>query len=269
MASRVNWSWPTVTARTRKTLGAPETYTWASWSPDGRQIACLSIKGVSFIDLATRKEIRRLPRKGFFQQMTWSPDGKWLVGVANSFGVSWSIGRMNVETGETSAIHRVNCCTPDWFPDSHHVIFSWRPPDQKSNPGYGWTQLWRTDAEGKSPQLVYGEDGRHVYGGCVSPDGKYVLFTGNMQEDGDPGNAGAPMGLMRLSDAPIIGGDSKELRAVHPQTNNGPVLTLPAGWEPCWTSSELVSAPRRRCTGAECGDSPGWRRCGSARAGTP
>jgi len=28
--------------------------------------------------------------------------------------------------------------------------------------------------------LVYGEDGRHVYGGCISPDGKFVLFTGNL-----------------------------------------------------------------------------------------
>ena len=73
----------------------------------------------------------------------------------------------------------------------------------------------------------------------MSPDGKYVLFTGNMQENGDPGNAGAPMALMRLSDAPIIGGESKELRAKHPRTKDGPVLTLPAGWEPCWTSSEL------------------------------
>ncbi len=48
----------------------------------------------------------------------------------------------------------------------------------------------------------------------ISPDGRYVLFTGNMQEDGDPGNAGAPMGLMRLSDAPIIGGESRELRRI-------------------------------------------------------
>jgi Tol biopolymer transport system component len=226
-----------------RVLGAPETLTWASWSPDGQQIACLSIKGVSFIDLATLKEVRRLPRKGFFQQMTWSPDGKWLIGVANSYGVSWSIGRMNVETGEASVVHRIDCCTPDWFPDSRQVIFSWRPPGQKSNPGYGWTQLWRTDLDGKSPQLVYGEDGRHVYGGHVSPDGKYVLLTGNMQEDGDPGNAGAPMGLLRLSDAPIIGGESTELRAVHPRTNSGPVLTLPAGWEPCWTSRDIL--PRK------------------------
>ncbi|MCX7043952.1 MAG: hypothetical protein NTX50_00505 [Candidatus Sumerlaeota bacterium] len=220
-------------------LGKAGEYTWASWSPDGRQIASLSIKGIAFFDLASRKIVRALPRRGFFQQMTWSPDGQWLSGVANSFGVSWSIARMSVSTGEAFAVNRVDCCTPDWFPDSQNVIFSWRPPGQKINNGYGWTQLWRADAQGKTRQLVYGEDGRHIYGGHVSPDGKYVLFTGNMQENGDPGNAGAPMALMRLSDAPIIGGASKELRAKHPKAKDGPVLTLPAGWEPCWTASEL------------------------------
>jgi hypothetical protein len=138
-------------------------------------------------------------------------------------------------TGMAEAVNRVDCCTPDWFPDSQNVIFSWRPPGQTVNKGYGWTQLWRADAEGKTRQLVYGEDGRHVYGGCVSPDSNYVIFTGNMQEDGDPGNAGAPMGLMRLSDAPIIGGKAKSFAHSTRALNNGPVLELPAGWEPCWT----------------------------------
>lgn len=222
-----------------KTLGKSGEWSWASWSPDGRQIASLSIKGVAFVDLATMSIVRSFPRKGFFQQMTWSPDGRWLSGVANSFGASWSVARMDATTGEATAINRVDCCTPDWFPDSQNVIFSWRPPGQKANKGYGWTQLWRADAEGKTRQLVYGEDGRHVYGGNVSPDGKYVLFTGNMQEDGDPGNAGAPMALMRLSDGPIICGESKELRSLHPNTKDGPVLALPNGWEPCWTAAIL------------------------------
>jgi len=224
-------------------LGAEGESPWASWSPDGQQIASLSIKGIAFIDVATRQPVRKLERKGFFQQVTWSRDGQWLIGVANAYGTGWSIARMNVATGASDAVNRVDCCTPDWFPDSRSVIFSWRPPGQKANKGYGWTQLWMADAEGESRRLVYGEDGRHVYGGHVSPDGKYVLFTGNLQEDGDPGNAGAPMALMRLSDAPLIGGESIELRALHPNTKDGPVLTLPAGWEPCWTSSEDPAGP--------------------------
>ncbi len=226
-------------------LGKPGEWPWASFSPDGSQIASLSLKGISLVGLDRREVLRTMPRKGFFQQVTWSPDGGWLVGVANSFGTGWSVARMKIATGEVEPVNRVDCCTPDWFPDSRNVIFSWRPPGQKANKGYGWTQLWRAEADGKSRQLVYGEDGRHVYGGCVSPDGKFVLFTGNLEEDGDPGRAGAPMALMRLNDAPIIGGASPELRALHPDARSGPVLTLPAGWEPCWTSSEILGASAR------------------------
>ncbi|MFO1497748.1 MAG: hypothetical protein U1G07_05030 [Verrucomicrobiota bacterium] len=211
---------------------------WASWSPDGRELAILELKGISFIDAETGQVRRSLPRRGFFQQLTWSPDGKWLVGVANSFGTGWSVARMLVQSGEASAVNTVDCCTPDWFPDTGAVIFSWRPPGQRANRGNGWTQLWRADAEGKSRQLVYGEDGRHIYGGHVSPDGHYAIFSGNPQEDGDPQHAGAPMGLVRLRDAPIITGASAELRAVHPDARSGPVLILPTGWEPCWTLSE-------------------------------
>jgi len=221
-----------------RVLGSEGELPWASWSPNGREFATLSLKGVSFVDAETGKVLRTLPRQGFFQQLTWSPDGQWLIGVANAFGTGWSIARMDAAKGEVSAVNTVDCCTPDWFPDSRQVIFSWRPPGQKTNRGSGWTQLWRADAAGKSRSLVYGEDGRHVYGGHVSPDGQYVLFTGNVEEDGDPRHAGAPMGLMRLIDGPIIGGESTEMRALHPGAKSGPVLALPAGWEPCWTFSE-------------------------------
>jgi hypothetical protein len=221
-----------------RVLGEEGSLPWASWSPDGRQLLCLSPKGFSVVDVESLKVIRTFPRKGFFQQPTWSPDGQWLVGVANSFGESWSIARMNIASGEALLVNKLDCCTPDWFPDSQSVIFSWRPPGQGVNKGCGWTQLWRNSVDGKAPQLVYAEDGRHVYGGHVSPDGKYVLFTGNIQEDGDPGSGGAPMGLMRLADAPIIGGASPALRAKYPAAKAGPVLTLPSGWEPCWTFSE-------------------------------
>jgi Tol biopolymer transport system component len=221
-----------------RALAADGDLPWATWSPDGKELATLSRKGVSFVDAETGKVRRTFPRQGFFQQLTWSPDGKWLVGVANNFATGWSIARMNAATGEVNAVNTVDCCTPDWFPDSHGVIFSWRPPGQKTNRGQGWTQLWRADAEGKEPRLVYAKDDRHAYGSFISPDGKYVIFTGNVQEDGDPEHGGGPMSLLRLSDAPIIEGASPGVRALHPEAKNGPVLPLPTGWEPCWTFSE-------------------------------
>ena len=225
-----------------RVLAAEGKWPWASWGPDGREIATLSIKGISFIDVAGGEVLRTLPRQGFFQQLTWSPDGRWLCGVANSFGTGWSVARMNAATGEVNPVSKVDCCTPDWFPDGGKVIFSNRPPGQHGNDGQGWTQLWMADADGRNRRLIYGEDGRHIYGGHVSPDGCHVLFTGNPQEDGDPQHGGAPMGLVRLSDAPIIGGDSPELRALHPGAKSGPVLVLPTGWEPCWTLSESPSS---------------------------
>lgn len=223
-------------------VGKEGEYPWASWSPDGKQIACLSPKGVFFFDLQTQAIQRKLERKGFYQQFIWSPDGKWFCGVANNFGTSWSVARMDATTGAMNPVSQVDCCTPDWFPDSANLIFSNRPAGQKGNKGYGWTQLWRADAEGKARRLVYGEEGRHVYGGQVSPDGQYVLFTGNMKEDGDSENQGAEMGLMRLSDAPIVGGQSEELRSLYPNAKNGPVLVLPNGWEPSWTYAEIIAS---------------------------
>jgi Tol biopolymer transport system component len=201
----------------------------------------MSAKGIYFVELATKEVVGRLNRRGFFQQLTWSPDGNWLCGVANSFGTAWTVARMEIATGAANAVSSMNNCTPDWFDDSQHLIFSYRPANQENN-DYGWTQLWMADAEGKQRSLVYGEDGRHVYGGDVSPDGLYVLFTGNMKEDGDASGSGAPMGLMRLSDAPTIGGKSKALRKLHGATRDGPVLVLPDGWEPHWTYSDLGTA---------------------------
>jgi Tol biopolymer transport system component len=239
-------------------LGGEGDLPWATWSPDGTELATLSLKGVVIVDARTGAVRRTLPRKGMYQQLTWSPDGKWLVGVSNNFATSWSIARMEAATGQVNAVNTIDCCTPNWFPDSRDVIFSWRPPGQKENRGLGWTQLWRAEAEGKNPQLVYGEDGRHIYGGHVSPDGKYVLFTGNVEEDGDPGHGGAPMGLMRLADAPIIGGASPALRALHPEARSGPVLALPAGWAPCWRFSEKPAGATRPSSLAEEVHGLGW-----------
>jgi Tol biopolymer transport system component len=222
-----------------RALGAEGELPWATWSSEGKELATLSRKGIQIVRIETGQVVRTLKRQGFFQQVTWSPDGKWLIGVANNFATGWSIARMELATGAVSAVNTVDCCTPDWFPDTRSVIFSWRPPGQRTNRGQGWTQLWRADAEGKNLRLVYAKDERHAYGSFVSPDAKYIIFTGNVEEDGDPEHEGGPMSLMRLSDAPIIDGPSPGVRALHPEAKDGPILNLPSGWEPCWTYHKI------------------------------
>lgn len=211
-------------------------FPWASWSPDGRQISCLTQQGILIVDLATKKIVRTIPRQGTYQQLFWSPDGKWLCGVTNHLGESWTVARIDVATGAINAVNTFRNCTPDWFPDSKRLIFSHRPGNQA---GYGYTQLWMADGDGKNRSLVYGQDGRHIYGGLVSPDGKYVLFTSGPKDGSGAEKAGAPIGIMRLADAPTIGGESKALRAVHGKTKDGPILWGPTGWEPHWTYTDV------------------------------
>ncbi|MHC4394284.1 MAG: TolB family protein [Planctomycetota bacterium] len=220
-------------------IGRERQYPWASWSPDGKQIACLTKKGIQIVDLVTKKVVRKMPRQGVFQQLFWSPDGKWFCGVANYLGEIWTIARVDANTGKLNPTHKFQSCTPDWFPDSEYIIFSCRPAGQPANKGYGWTQLWMNNGEGTWAKMIYGEDGYHIYSGVLSPDGKYVLFSKCREDGGGSEKSGAPMCIMRFADAPTIGGESKDLRKVHPNTKDGPVLQLTSGWEPCWTYADI------------------------------
>ncbi|MFH1742344.1 MAG: hypothetical protein ABIH23_25345 [bacterium] len=220
-------------------IGEDKEFPWASWSPDGKQIVCLTPKAIIIVDLATKEIVRQLPRQGIYQQLFWSNDGKWLVGTGNVGQKSWRVVRINVETGELNPVSMTQSCTPDWFPDSLRVIYSTRPEDLKSNDGYGWTLLYMADGSGDNPQLIYAEEGYHVYGGDLSPDSQYLLFTKYPQDGGGAEKAGAPMFVMRMADAPTIHGDSPELRSIHSNVKNGPTLFLFPAWEPCWTYAEI------------------------------
>ncbi len=223
-------------------FGKDKEYPWACWSPDGKQISCLTRKEIQIIDLSNKEIVGTLPRKGIYQQLFWSRDGKWFTGTANHGGAQWCVVRMSAETGEINPILTFQSCTPDWFPDSHYIIFSSRPR-QKTNNGYGWTQLYMADGEGENLKLIFGEDGYHIYGGALSPDGKYVLFTKCPNDGGGSEKNGAPIFLMRTADAPIIQGDTPEIRKMFPDTHNGPVLDLDiAGWEPSWTYADIEGA---------------------------
>jgi Tol biopolymer transport system component len=217
-------------------IGGDREFPWASWSPDGKQVACLTQKqGIQVVDLETKKVIRELPRKGIYQQLFWSPDGQWFCGVANA-RMMWTVVRMNAQTGALNIVHEFQSCTPDWFNDSQHLIFPCRAAGQK---GYGFTQLYRSDGAGKETKLIYGADGFHIYGGALSPDDRYVLFTRCPQDGGGSEKAGAPICVMRMADAPAVAGPSVALRQVHPEAREAPVLQLVDGWEPCWTYAEI------------------------------
>jgi len=213
-------------------------YPWASWSPDGKQIACLYKREgqIRIFDLGTKRLVRELPSRGVFQQLFWSPDGKRLCGTANFNGQDWNIVSIDLATGHETLLTRSLNCTPDWFQgDPNRVIYSNRTPGLGSE--YGWTMLMQATADGKGRTLICGERGRHLYYACTSPDDKYVIYS-RPETDG---RLEASMAIVRLADTPIIVPDDyAELRSLYPNAKNGPVLRLPqAGFEPHWTYAEI------------------------------
>jgi len=225
-----------------KVQGKPEEFPWASWSPDGKQIACLYKREgkIRIFDLESKKLLREMPRYGVFQQLYWSPDGKRLCGCANVAGADWNIIDIELATEKVTLLSRYLNCTPDYFHDSARVVNSHRQPGLAD--GYGWTMIMQATVDGTSRTLVYGEREKHVYWTCTSPDDQYVIFSIFPKDNGIDGE----MAIVRLADTPMVVSSTvpyKELEALYPNAKKGPVLHLtnvPAGFEPHWTSANLA-----------------------------
>ncbi len=212
-------------------------FSWASWGPDGTQLACLDKSGIRIVDVASRTLVRQLPRRGIVQQLGWSPDGKWFAGTANGLGPYWNIGRVDAATGAVNAVSETDRynCTPDWMPDSRRIVYARGIiPDEG-----GWAELWVAGGDGRQKSMRYAEEGQHIYGACPSPDGKYLLFTRSEKDLGRADRAGTRLAIVRWDDTPMVGGTSEKLRNKYPQARRGPRLDLCPGWEPCWTYHEL------------------------------
>ena len=225
---------------------------WASWSPDGKQVACLyKRKGVIRIhDLASKKAVKEMPRQGIFQQLFWSPDGKRLCGTANVRGQQWNVVSIDLASQKLTLLTRMLNCTPDWFQnDPRRVIYSNRTPGLTPRLGgrasrYGFTVLMQATADGRRRRLVYGRLWRHVYFGCTSPDGTYAIFS----DDPNDGLVVGEMHVLRMADTPIVAPQPPfpELKERCPNAKDGPVLDLALpngvplrGFEPHWTHADI------------------------------
>jgi len=221
--------------------GQPAEYPWASWSPDGKQIACLYKKEgkIRIFDLETKKLLKEVPRFGVFQQLYWSPDGKRLSGCANVDGADWNIVDIELATQKVTLVSRDLNCTPDYFHDNKHIIHSHRQPGLAD--GYGFTMIMQASVDGKERKLVYGERNKHVYWSCVSPDDKYAIFSIFPDDNGIDGE----MAIVRLADTPMVVSSTvpyKELEELYPGAKHGPVLHLThilKGFEQHWTAVDI------------------------------
>jgi eukaryotic-like serine/threonine-protein kinase len=111
---------------------APGTDLYAPiWSPDGRRLACgLGFGAAALLDLTRPDGARQpeiLPTVGpglYFAVSSWSPDGRWLAGVAQrENGVSLpGIVLYSLETGRYERLNDRGAA-PAWLRDSRRLIY--------------------------------------------------------------------------------------------------------------------------------------------------
>ncbi|HZW30942.1 MAG TPA: hypothetical protein VFF52_09565 [Isosphaeraceae bacterium] len=212
-------------------------FPWASWGPEGTRLACLRKEGIAIIDVESRRVLRQVPRRKIVQQLAWSPDGRSFAGTANGLGPYWNIGRLDDQSGQIVAVsetERYNC-TPDWMPDSRGILYSRGITPEAG----GWAELWLAGADGASRRRLYAEPKRHIYGGCASPDGRYLLFTRSEVDLGRVDNSRTRLALIRMADTPMVRGDDGPARGGDSSPRRGPLLDLSWGWEPHWTYASI------------------------------
>jgi len=122
--------------------------------------------------------------------------------------------------------------------DSRRVVYARGIVPEKP----GRAELWVATLDGQPPQLLYAEEGRHIYGACASPDSKYLLFTRSVADLTNVEQEDTQMAIIRWADTPMRGDDGESLRQRLPEARTGPRLDLGPGWEPCWTSLDLTPA---------------------------
>lgn len=260
-------------------VGQSGEFAWASWSPDGKRLACLEPRlNESSTASASKKPvpkkpsneivirraddlsvIKRMPAAGILSHAVWSPDGTRICGPANispgrySKGMEFPLGQgklvsVSLESGKRTTMARF----PDWYPvwvtDSDGDWFQGGTPSiLHSANNYGicpayYSMLWKSGLNGEPSQLVFGQYMKHVWGGCTSPDDRYAMFV----ISGDKWALEGKMAIIRLADAPIARGRSQlfhDVLADHfPDVKRGPVFDLSqvsAGFDPHWTAADL------------------------------
>jgi Tol biopolymer transport system component len=193
--------------------------------------------GIHIVNIADRKVVRQLPRKGIVQQLVWSADGRWILGTANGLGPFWNIGRLNVASGEINVVSETDRynCTPDWAANSQEVVYARGIIPEIG----GHAEMWVAHGDGREKQMLYAEASRNIYGACASPDGQYLIFTRSIEDLGENDSTQTTLSIIRRRDTPMVGDANATLRQRFPTAKEGPRLDLGKGWEPHWTKMEI------------------------------
>ena len=202
---------------------APKADTWATWSPDGTQIAFVSARDtpvgawqgeIYVLDVATGQQRRLTYVEGAEHDLEWSPGGDSIV-----FARSTSVTDMHlidpangqeIPLTDTADIYEFN---PSWAPDGSRIAFT----RQESN---GNSDIWTMGADGTDLQQITPTDNNIDWYPVWSPDGTLIAFT----------HVGIEQGLSNILTSNPIGGDQRQVTS---NTVSRPERACALDWQRC------------------------------------
>jgi Tol biopolymer transport system component len=144
-----------------------------AWSPDGRQLAFMSIRGgnvdVYLLDLESGTESQLTDHPAADWLPAWSPDGNRVLFVSDRDGDA-EIFLMDPDGTNQRPLtsNEVTDEYPAWSPDGKQISFAC---------GYGeGRELCLMDADGANVRVLT-NDRASVWVQTWSPDGKWIVFT--------------------------------------------------------------------------------------------
>jgi Tol biopolymer transport system component len=197
------------------------------WSPDGKSLAYASYRGFSpannlgrilVIQSAATGDVREIrPKLSYFNQYSWSPDGRTLLtGGTNLRGRS-GVFRIDAQTGEVVQIVDLPSnggnAYPQSSPDGRRIYYR---PQHEGNPGYSIVE--RDLATGQEREVIAGVTNGPIN---LSPDGHWIA-TGMRAPSGNLAQA--------IALVPVRGGESRELLRAGPDERFGNYMGMP--WTP-------------------------------------
>jgi len=111
-------------ALTEIAIPSEEPAAYPVWSPDGTRVAAALETSVAVYDLSTGspREVHRFTDQGDMRPFSWSPDGRWIAG-SNKVASRDRLRVFDLQT-KTHRIVAQDASSPEWLPDSRHLIFN-------------------------------------------------------------------------------------------------------------------------------------------------
>jgi dipeptidyl aminopeptidase/acylaminoacyl peptidase len=169
---------------------APSSTPWApAWSPDGTTIAVAMSGSIWTIDPASGKARELTYNRKYHSMPDWSPDGRWIVYVADDGGGTIQLEIVNVATGESHALASDDqiYMDPRFSPDGTRIAYVVTRPagnfnvfirSIKDGQLTGSEIAVTRDNDFGRDRLYFGRMDMHITPAWL-PDGKELLLVSN------------------------------------------------------------------------------------------